>query len=196
MLVYESRTDVSLEVALAEIHVAVELTGAMALLAAPDRYSVGRIEPNEGEPRPVDARGRALDLDGVFDARVFTPQLELRWTRGESGGRALLVSEGGAGPAGWERLELEAEPLEATTYLLLGEVERPTPGPGWTRLTSGRAGAIELPITTQGQRLLLRAVEYVAVDQEHGNAYICEERLLGLTPAPEPGHNRPRGSEP
>jgi CRISPR-associated protein (TIGR03984 family) len=190
-LVYESRAGLGLGTALAEVHAAAGLVGAVALLASPDHYLVGRVEAHTpGTPRPADARGRPLDLEGVFDARVFTPERELRWTRTEAGGTALLLSESGVGLAGWERIELEAEPLGPTTYLLLGELERAA-GAGWSRLSSGRTRPIEVPVAATARRLLLRALEYVAVDPEHGNAYVCEERLLELAPAPEPG----RGDE-
>ncbi len=134
---------------------------------------------------PVSARGRALGLGGVFDARLFTPGHELRWTWTEAGG-TLLLSESGTGLPGWERIELEAEPVGSTTHLLLGELEGRA-GSAWSRLTSGRAGAIEVPVLAAVRHLLLRAVEYVAADPDHGNAYVCEERLLELAPAPEPG---------
>jgi len=190
-LVYESRSGLGLEAALAEVHAAAGLGGAVALLAAADRYLVGRVEERgPGAVVPAGARGRDLDLEGVFDARVFTPGHELRWTWTEAGGRALLLSESGAGLPGWERVELEAEALGPTTYLLLGELEGPV-GAGWSRLTSGRTRVIEVPIAATTRRLLLRALEYVAVDPEHGNAYVCEERLLELAFAPEPG----RGDE-
>ncbi len=185
-LVYESRVGLGLEAALAEVHAAAGLVGAVALLAAPDRYTVGWIEGRASKaPWPTDARGQALDLEGIFDARVFTPERELRWTWSEAGGSALLLSEPGAGLPGWERVVLEAEPMEQITYLLLGERQGPA-GTGWSRLVSGRTGAIEVPIAAAARRLLLRAVEYVAVDPEHGNAFVYEERLLELAPAPEP----------
>jgi CRISPR-associated protein (TIGR03984 family) len=185
-LVYESRVGLGLEATLYEIHVKAGLAGAVALLASPSRYAVSRIEEREpGVVLPCDARGRAVDLEEVFDARVFTPEHELRWTWTELGGTALLLSEAGIGLSGWERIEIPAQVLGPTTYLLLGELEGPV-GSGWSRLTSSRAGTIEVPIATTARRVLLRAMEYLAVDPEHGNAYVCEERLLDLAPAQEP----------
>jgi CRISPR-associated protein (TIGR03984 family) len=152
----------------------------IALLASPSRYEVADL-------RDGVCRGPAgpCALDEVFEARVFDGGLELRWLHSASGhGRAVVLAENEAElPADLgERLpELTAVHLFDQNYLLWGMAAAPQAG-GWTTLFSARIGTISVPLASSGpgRKVRLRAREYVAVEPAYGNAYVAEERLLGL----------------
>lgn len=181
-LTYERNGQIVLAMALADAHAAVGLAGAVALLYEPDRCLVGRLD-DAAEVR--DAEGRAIPLASVFEARIFTPQRELRWTMTPEAGRAVLLSEEAAPALGWKLAEVEIHERWEQTYLLAGQVEE-TAQAGWARLTSARTQALLVPVQGARNRVRLRALEYVRREPNNGNCYVFEERLVELEPVPEP----------
>lgn len=170
------RTDLSLTEALASV----DLVGATALLAAPARYNVAVIT-EDGCAIPAGP----VDLSPVFEARAFTADAELRWLHEADGrGHAVLLTEDTALlPASFERLEeLTAFETLPAHYLIWGRSA--SVNGTWTTLTAGRIGALDVPVHARG-RARLTAVEYVAAEPAHGNAYVAEERLTGLEPYKE-----------
>ncbi len=161
---------------------------AVALLSTPTAHTVAQV-------RDGDCRTPAgpCDLAEVFEARIFNPEMELRWLHEAGGlGRAVVLGEDEAAlPAafGDPLAPLHAIEVLAAHYLLWGRPVDDTPE-GWTTLYTARVGVLRVPATvsTSDHRLRLVAREYVVVEPRHGNAYVGEERLLGLeeTPVPAP----------
>ncbi|KLL09963.1 type III-D CRISPR-associated protein Csx19 [Protofrankia coriariae] len=59
-------------------------------------------------------------------------------------------------------------------------------GPVWVRLAEARIGLLDVPVPRaphEDECVFLETVEYVTTEPEHGNAYVAEERLVGLFPA-------------
>jgi CRISPR-associated protein (TIGR03984 family) len=146
------------------------------LLTAPTAFHIGSVQAGSC----VTATGR-IDLDGVYEARAFTPQAELRWV--EAGHAVLLTEEEHLLPPDFtDRLD----PMRTVTtltarYLVWGQVT--STAPGWASLRSRRTGKLAIPMPvapTEAARLIAR--EYVVADPTHGNAYVAEERLIGFAP--------------
>jgi CRISPR-associated protein (TIGR03984 family) len=134
----------------------------------------------------------ALDLDPVFELRAFSAHAELRWVHEAAGlGRGVLLRvDGGPEPAGWiplQRPQCLRGPRRHT-YLLWGQVaeggEAPgADGPRWVRLQEARIGSLSVPLAAAapvGARVVLRAEEFWAQVDDHGNVAVVEERLCGL----------------
>jgi CRISPR-associated protein (TIGR03984 family) len=125
----------------------------------------------------------AVDLQTIFEARIFNPNYELRWLNQNSGqGDAVLLSE--------QRLEeathdaMEAIATLDQTYILWGEgMTSPQLPSGWSRLATARIGKLDIPLAgvATKQRVQLKVKEYLTVSDEHGNVGVGEERLLSLS---------------
>jgi CRISPR-associated protein (TIGR03984 family) len=124
--------------------------------------------------------GKDLELEGVFEARIFNDHGELRWLNELEGkGRAVLISGG----------EIN-EGLKDTTvidvicqqYLLWGEGTGEAAIDGWSWLSAARIGKRAVPISDVGKkdRVQLKVLEYLSVNDSHGNVVVSEERLLGF----------------
>lgn len=157
---------------------------AIALLYSPRECLFAKLDRN-GELLGYD--GKAIDLNPVFEARVFNNKAELRWLNKAGGkGRAVLISEDDIS----SYLETTLEPVKASeplnqTYLLLGEGSNHTANDGWSVLTAARIGALPVPHpgVAEHQRVLLKTREYVAETEWYGNVAVAEERLLELETA-------------
>lgn len=143
------------------------LDGAVALLSSPRRFAVGRLAGD----RVVDRTGSPLELDDVFEARLFIPDRELRWLRRGDGGDGTVVAELDDGR--W------LDPIDQT-YLVWG-ASAGDQADGWTTLSTARGASLTVPVATSGRARLV-AREYVRVD-EHGNARVADQRLLRLEEA-------------
>jgi len=152
----------------------------IAMLSTPTWHRLAAVA--EGECHGPDG---PMDIATVFEARVFDAGRELRWLH-ESGsrGHAVLISEddsalpdsfGGPLPA------LSAVAVLDQRHLLWGQPEPPE-HPGWTTLYAPRIGRIPVPFPDieHSHRIRLVVREYVAVEEQHGNAYVADERLLRL----------------
>ena len=162
---------------LAEAVTAADLDSGSALLSSAGWHRMARVVAGTLH----DWEGR-VDLAPVFEARVFDGVRELRWLNESGGrGRAVLLAEDDAKlPAGFgETLPaMHAFHTLDQQHLLWGEAE-PSDGSGWTTLYAPRIGSLTVPVETSDRvRLIVR--EYVAVEAEHGNAYVADERLVGL----------------
>ncbi|MEV6981854.1 CRISPR-associated protein Csx19 [Sphaerisporangium sp. NPDC051017] len=164
---------------------AARLDGGCALLTAPSAYRLARAA-GRGCVTPT---GPA-DLSAVYEARVFTAHVELRWV--EAGYAVLLTEDASLLPGAF------GEPLDAldvvttieTRYLVWGTATTSTPG--WAMLASARVGALAVPMAAAPEtgRIRLAVREYVVADKAHGNAYVAEERLIGFEPYPLEGAAR------
>jgi CRISPR-associated protein (TIGR03984 family) len=172
------------------------VAGGVALLSSPRAFTVARVEEDGGCTGPDGPVG----LVDVFEARAFTAERELRWVREGAGGHGVVLGEvavgeddgpasalGTAWAGGKADEALGLEPADIR-YVLWGE---PAPDEeqrdGWMTLSSGRIGTLRIPgrwpaprPAGRPARLLLRACEYVAVEPTHGNAYVFDERLVGI----------------
>ena len=138
----------------------------------------------------TDVDGRTLDLSEAFEARCFSPAAELRWLHERDGlGTAVVLSEnetriaGSAQTAGAVPLAaIEALTTLAQQYFLWGEASAVDGTPNWVKLKPDRAPTFYAPIQSgepRDGRVQLLSREYIETDA-HGNAYVAEERYLGL----------------
>ncbi|MFF3409371.1 CRISPR-associated protein Csx19 [Streptomyces sp. NPDC002742] len=173
------------------------LAGAVALLSTPDTFVIATVR-DDGRCATADADAH---LGEVFEARVFVPDAELRWTATAPGsGRAVLLAENPAllpaDPFSEDVAALEAVDIIEARYLLWGRPVDHDPAPdGWTALHTPRIGTLRVPAPRPApdERMQLVAREYVATEPRHGNAYICEERLLYLEAARPERRGKPHG---
>lgn len=122
----------------------------------------------------------------AFELRLFDAERELRWLQTGGGrGRAVLLGETVTAPE-WTALSpVEAIATSLRHYLVWGTAtEGPAPE-GWSRLWDGRIGALPVPLpgVAAGACVRLRATEYLARVDAHGNVRVVEERLSGLEAA-------------
>ncbi len=188
-LVVHHRERVSLSEALSAF-VKVGGEGAVALLYSPHLCEFAAL--SSGELRGSD--GRPVDLLPVFEARVFSKDLELRWLNDPGHAKrhraVILAEQDYSAPLGdlWNK---KSRPVIGTldqTYLLWGggterrnQKGRPV-AEGWSLLGTPRIGGLAVPVpgvNRQDQRVLLKTIEYLA-EVDHGNVVIQDERLCGL----------------
>jgi CRISPR-associated protein (TIGR03984 family) len=132
------------------------------------------------------------NVQGVYEARVFSPLAELRWLNDPSPQqrhRAVVVCEqalsGALAAAPWNRTdELVCGTIDQG-YLLWGSGSSATTAAGWSELATARIGALKIPLAgiQRGQRVRLKTVEYLT-QREHGNVVVLDERLVALEPLP------------
>jgi CRISPR-associated protein, TIGR03984 family len=154
---------------------------ATAILYSPQRCELATF--TQGALHGSD--GQTVNLESVFEARVFNETAELRWLNDpspEKCHRAVILTEQQPQLNDWH-IEQEKNVIETLTqtYLLWGEGTGQTRGNGWSELATARIGAIWVPVGKVGrnQRVLLHSVEYI-VEADHGNAVVFDERLVKL----------------
>ncbi len=154
-----------------------ELAGGIALLSSPDAYTVATVGGDGVCTAPNGERqGGEVDLGRVYEARAFTPDVELRWVRRGDSGQGVLLGEQVTGGNLWT--DLQTTDLR---YLLWGEVVDGDNPAGWVSLSAARIGTLRVPaVPPRGRRLRLRAREYIAVEPDHGNSYVLDERLIAI----------------
>ncbi|ODT03827.1 MAG: hypothetical protein ABS52_07825 [Gemmatimonadetes bacterium SCN 70-22] len=175
------------QLSLGDAIVAFGATGGrgVVFLSDPFEFRVGALE--RGAVRGM--LGETLDLSHVFEARCLRNDAELRWRQDASAvggrGRARVLTENVELTLG-EPWKL-GRPIEAIdqipcTYLVAGGKFRPSPeNDGWMTSSDERWRAIHLPAeATKSGHLQIEGVEYVAMDAEHGNAFVAAERLCGI----------------
>jgi CRISPR-associated protein (TIGR03984 family) len=156
---------------------------AVGLLYSPENCRLVKVTGTQ----MTDSGDAAVNLDRVFEARIFNADYELRWLNQWSGrGTAVLISEQAIGDILAEPIEnLEAIATQDQTYLLWGEGLKANLATGWSRLATSRLGKLDVPIAGVSQskpRIHLQATEYFQrLDQLYGNVVVAEERLTGLS---------------
>lgn len=161
----------------------------IALVQTPDQCAFARVEA-AGLNFPENGR---VAEDAIFDLRAFSPDGEVRWRRDPADrefGRAALLTDQNLSepPAASEPQSTAIVALVPQRYLLWGQGDQPgrpgglAPVPGWSWLTGGRHPPLAVPIAgVQPQHYVrLLAQEYLARQEETGNTYVFDERLLGL----------------
>ena len=191
--------DIKLEHALRAVASVFDGADAVALLYSARKCQLARLRAGA----LTDSHEQAVDLNGIFEARIFNEKAEFRWLNRQDGqGRAVLLSEEPIPESAESRFNidvtLDAVDRRPQSYLLWGEGVG-LESNGWATLTTARLGNLSLPISNLGTgRAQLRSVEYFAeadVDgvivqtdydmaknagKLHGNVILVEERLLGL----------------
>jgi CRISPR-associated protein (TIGR03984 family) len=133
------------------------------------------------------AKGDTIDLDPIFEARIFNETWELRWLNIADGlGSAVLISESDISKCLGEPCDLDYLETLPQQYILWGEgMARPQAlAEGWSRLAAARIGAMDVPfagVTQHTERLLLQVREYLKEVDDYGNVAVVEERLMKLT---------------
>lgn len=128
-----------------------------------------------------------LTLDGIFEARLFTPEAELRWlkTGPEQQGRAVIISERElAPPSGFSEVDQyfkQAFSSMEQSYVLWGEADQQSPAlaEGWSLLATARIGRLPVPVNGSGEYVTLSSQEYLDCD-DFGNVFVAQERLTKL----------------
>ena len=132
----------------------------------------------------------AIEALLAFEARLFDGQKELRWVRHSAEdadiGHAVVTSEvHNDDPAGWDALvPIKVVDWLDTPQLLWGTAELSKEG--IIELREARISALRIPGTlvadaiADGDRIEILSREYIAVEPNHGNAYVADERLIGF----------------
>ena len=116
----------------------------------------------------------------AFEVRAFCKDWELRWTREGTCGVATLLSEKKISACGWSKpYKIKLEDTLDRSYLLWGAREDGNQRSGWTTLTHGRTGPIDVPVGNCTSRIQLNVREYLA-RFEHGNVCVFDQRLIAL----------------
>ena len=176
-------------------------TPAFALLYSPSECMLARIAgadlftlakkkgAPDGQPAETEYEEQTVDLEPVYEARLFGPNAELRWLRTGETGDAALLSEDEAPPHCRLADRMGAKPAEVEIipgqYLLWGrgvEAQPKKMPEGWSRIATARIGKLDVPVAgvAKDDRVVLRVNEYAQTVDEHGNVTIIDERLCGL----------------
>lgn len=164
--------------------------GATAFLSSPDDHTVAALVAGD-----LRTPAGPTEVDGVFAARIFNQDGELRWLHATAGlGDAVLITERAGAIDGWRDQPAGVVDRLPNAYALWGRQLQPlrssTP-PGWVRALEGRIGWIDVPLDEPAghtppdhewpsHHISLRSVEYFGLD-EHHNYRLVEERLTQLT---------------
>jgi CRISPR-associated protein (TIGR03984 family) len=153
------------------------------LFYLPDNCFLAKVEQNgiitasSGKEDQLRTLG-PVDLDAVFEARLFNERAELRWLRtSPEVGVKVVISEENVG----DRIaEIYGKIEPANGYLIWGQ-SLGTPADKWTRFGEARVGPFFVPLADVKEKKYARftSVEYVG-EYEHGNVAIAEERLTGV----------------
>lgn len=155
---------------------------AVGLFYSPESCFLGQVQGIT----VTDSSRQPINLNRVFETRIFNADYELRWLNQQGGqGIAVLLSEKTSEKYLTEAVEnLQAIDTLEQTYLLWGESYNTSLEEGWSRLATSRLGNLDVPIAgvnKQGQRIKLTAKEYFRqMDELYGNVIVAEERLTGL----------------
>jgi len=159
------------------------LDSAIGLIYSPEKCCFVKIDGENIEEPPKEPKEKNMDIASVFEARIFTKNLELRWLNVKNGeGKAVLISDAELDSC----LEIPSESSEVLTtqeqyYLLWGEGTQNFSNTGntWSKLISSRIGSLYVPYNEYKKRCYLKTREYFEEDK-YGNISVSEERLISL----------------
>jgi CRISPR-associated protein (TIGR03984 family) len=132
----------------------------------------------------TDDQGEITDLAGVFEARVFNENAELRWLQESTGrGTAVLLFESND----IIKVDEQKDPIRAIhsiphRYLLWGRGNNQPALNDWSYLSEARIGQLAVPIglVRHHEYVTLEVKEYLQEYDNHGNVAVIEERLINL----------------
>lgn len=179
------------------------IDSAVAIAYSRDRCLIGRVAGT----RIIDSHGNdTTDDSSMFEVRVFTRELELRWysdpTAGDGGDAVIITENASLLTPEWQLVQQFDDLIAcANQYLLWGTAEQPGRD-GWTTLSAQRIGAVDVPIELgEDTRAVLKTIEYIGIDPlpddlaQHGNTTVIDERLCQLALFdPSRTHNEPTES--
>jgi CRISPR-associated protein (TIGR03984 family) len=131
-----------------------------------------------------DHLGNTVNLESVFEARVFNLTSELRWLNDPSltrNHRTTILTEQDFS----NKLEkfncLSTIVIDTIDqkYLVWGEGTGKKTNDGWSELATARIGSLLIPLNDVGnnQRVSLNSREYL-IEEDHGNVIVFDERLI------------------
>jgi CRISPR-associated protein (TIGR03984 family) len=155
---------------------------AVGLFYSPTKCHFGQVRGQT----VANEQGKVDDLIGVFEARIFNDNAELRWLQQSAGlGKAVLLFE--SNDVNKTYIQEDSELLQAIhsipqQYILWGQRNARSAFNGWSYLSEARIGQIAVPISNIGtrERVALRVREYLQECDDQGNVAVVEERLIGL----------------
>ena len=168
------------------------LQGAVGLFYSLPWCRFGQLKQDNNTIKVHDFEGE-MQLDLVFEARIFNQTAELRWLKSGELGTAVLLSEeedwkGANLPDGYNKTTLDnLEALDRSNYLLWGEGTNIQKN-GWSCLTAARIGKLYVPIAAIEPKKRVQLVvqeyigevEYIGKVDKYGNMAVVEERLIKL----------------
>jgi CRISPR-associated protein (TIGR03984 family) len=160
---------------------------ATAFLFTPERFYLARFAAGQF----LNAAGCTLDISQVYEARIFTDKLELRWLNDPTAAkqhRAVILAETDLVAKLRNDWDVHKEDVLETleqTYLLWGQGTGQTLD-GWSTIAMARVGALQVPVShvPDEANVLLHSIEYL-VERDHGNVVVFEERLTGFSINPQ-----------
>lgn len=186
---YRSESEVSLQQAIQHCSAVWEGKKTVALLYSPYWCRFGKLEGGV----LYGSDGNPLNLDTVYEARVFHEDAELRWVNNNNYcGDSVLISENKSCIDGFNEsgnITILKKLDQSHTYLLWGELAIVNSGDnrplakGWSRLTTARIGSLDIPLDGLTNRARIKAVEYLNIIDDHGNVGVIDERLVALEAA-------------
>lgn len=119
----------------------------------------------------IEVKGNKLNMEKVFEARIFNGKAELRWLKGF--GEKIVSDETFTNDKNFvEKFD--------QNYLVWGE-KNASPHNGWTQFATARIGTFYLPEIINTNHAQFTAVEYLMAEEENGNVFVADERLTGIT---------------
>lgn len=142
------------------------LPETFAFFYAPHKCYLARVDAS-GKFEVHDHDGR-VDIDMVFEARVFNSEKEMRWLKGH--GEAIISDDSFPESVG----------CIPQRYLLWGKSTGETNG-NWTKFATARIGSYYVPLSKiqQNEYARFTAIEYLKA-YEDGNVAVVDERLTGI----------------
>ncbi len=184
---YSQLTDsITLSEALAKYQECFDI--AVGLFYSPVKCQFGEVRGNV----VANEHGEVANLTGVFEARIFNKNAELRWLQHSAGhGKAVLIFESNEVTKAYEHQDpIKAIHSISHEYLLWGQGTgrfssrdaTRTAFNGWSYLSEARIGQLAVPISNirQKDRVALQVQEYFDECDDHGNVAVVEERLISL----------------
>ncbi|HBL14421.1 MAG TPA: TIGR03984 family CRISPR-associated protein [Cyanobacteria bacterium UBA11162] len=155
------------------------LADAVALIYSPQKCYFVKVNSGNIEQPPL---GEKVEINSVFEARIFNEEAELRWLNERNGeGRSVLISEQNFNLCWKEIEELKAIAIQNQQYILWGKAKMNSATTGWSQLVSNRIGSLYVPCDDIKNRVCLKTCEYLTED-DYGNVAVVEERLIKLEP--------------
>ncbi|HLO88055.1 MAG TPA: CRISPR-associated protein Csx19 [Nostocaceae cyanobacterium] len=157
------------------------LSKAVAIIYSPTFCQFAKVDENGNL---INMDNQCLPLDRIFELRAFNQNCELRWLNELNGnGKAVLLSEQNIANYLDESIsKITALDTIDQEYILWGKGIENKLNSEWVKLATARIGSIEVPVRSlrNGERVYLKAIEYLEVIDDNSNVGVVEERLKGL----------------
>lgn len=115
-----------------------------------------------------------VEAAGVYEARVFNAEKELRWVKNFD---HKTISD-----ADFVNEKEFVRKIDNQKYLLWGQSTGKSSG-DWTQFAEARIGAFFVPLKNVAEKdyAQFTAVEYLMSENENGNTFVADERLTGIS---------------